>query len=231
MKKVIFFIILILIPGCSKKLTIKEDIINISYNDHQIQNEDYQIIINTLESISFYCGKENKNYNNFLTISTADSIMVFSILNNKLGYHQNNQYCYSNNEEKNKNLLLLLDNIIEKYTSDSFYTIELLKEYKENNDDLNIRLDKGNEYIIINLTDYIKDFKINEIELIDKNWTDINLIFSQQEVNNNKIVIRKKLTENTTYKISFTNKYGYTFNIIPTYDNTNKQINFKTEIK
>ena len=231
MKKVIFIIFLVLITGCIKKITIEEEIININYKEHKIQNGDYSDVINTLKDISFYCGKKNKNYKNFLTISTTNSLIVFSISNNNLGYHQNDQYCYSNNTANTEKLISLLDNIVEKYISDTFYSIEVLQNYEENNNDLNIRLDKQNEYIVITLNDYIDNFKINEIEFKNNKSEEINLIYSKEIINNNKIVIRKYTTENPTYKITFTNKYGYTFNITPIYDSKNNEVLFKTEIK
>jgi len=229
MKPLIIIIILLSITGCGQKLTINSEIINMNYYNYQIQTEDYSEIINTIEESTFYCDKKKNNYNNFLTISTTNSIITFSILGeNKLEYHQNNKYCYSEEGEK---LISLLNSITQKYTSDQFYTAQFIENYEENNEDLNIRLDKSSEYVVISLNEYISDFRINEVEIKDNNFEEINLIYSQQSISQNTIVIRKEITSFPTFKITFTNKYGYTFNIIPIYNDITKQVEFNSEIK
>lgn len=229
MKPLIIFIILLSVTGCGQKLTIEDEVINMNYYNFQIQEEDYPDIINTIETATFYCGKKKNNYNNFLTISTTDSIITFSILEEKqLEYHKNNQYCYSSEGEK---LILLLNRIANKYTSDQFYSVQFVENYEESNDDLNIRLDKSSKYIVISINDYISDFRINEIDIKENTFEEVNLIYSQQTINQNTIVIRKQVTNTPTFKISFTNKYGYTFNIIPTYNDITEQVEFNSETK
>lgn len=232
MKKLLIVVIIILLTGCSKKLEINQDIININYNKYNLAQEDYNKVINYLNQINFSCGK-NQNYSTtLLSIRTTSTIINFNLSSNYyMEYQENNKYCYTKDKEKVKNLIFLLDELIEKYTNNNFYTIEFLTDYQESNDDINIRLDKSSEYIIINTSETITNFKINEIEFNDNYFDEINLIYQKDIIEPNRIVIRKLLGDMPNYKISFMNNYGYTFHIVPTYDGITGNIVFKTEIK
>lgn len=233
MKKIVIIItFLLLVTGCNQKLNINEEIINISYDEHNIKQNDYSKILETLNEINFYCGNEKQYDDKSLSISTTNSVINFTLSNNYyMEYQKDNKYCYTKEEEKVKNLVFLLDGIIKRYTSDNFYRIEFLNDYKENNEETNIRLDKGNDYVVIKFDEQITNLKINEIEFQNDHFEEINLIYQKETINTDTVVIRKLISESPNYKISFTNKYGYTFHIIPIYDGLTNKIVFETEVK
>lgn len=231
MKKIVIILTLLLITGCKQKLNINEEIININYNEYNIQQNDYSSILKTLNEINFSCGKDRRYNGNLLSVSTTNSVINFTISDDYyIVFPQDNKYCYSK-EEKVKNLVFLLNGIIKRYTSDDFYNIRFMYDYIESDDETNIRLDKSNQYVIIKLDEPITSLKINEIEFKDNHYEEINLIYQKEKLNQNTIVIRKEINELPNYKISFVNKYGYTFHIIPIYDGITGNIAFETEVK
>lgn len=232
MKKIVIILTLLLITGCSQKMIITEQIININYDRYEIQTDDYSEILKKLKEIDFYCGKETQYIDKTLSISTTNSVINFSLSNHYyMEYQKDNKYCYTKDQEKVKNLVFLLDGIIKRYTSNDFFSIEFIENYEENNEDNNIRLDKGNEYVLIKLNEQITNFKINEIEFQDDHFEEINLIYNKEIIESNNIVIRKSIDNTPNYKISFTNKYGFTFNIIPIYDGITNNVVFEIEVK
>lgn len=233
MKKIIFSIIfLLLISGCKQKFQIENDIININYNKYSLEPDDYQQVIDSLSELTFSCVKNKKYNNSIFSISTTDRVINFNLSTNYyMEYQENNKYCYTKESEKVKNLFFLLNGLVDKYTNTNFYVIEYVNNYSEDNKDINIRLDKSDEYVIIDTNEQITNFKINEIEFKDDYYEEINLLYQKDIIGPNRIVIRYSIEELPNYKISFTNKYGYTFNIIPTYDGITGKIIFETEVK
>lgn len=230
MKIIIIMITLtLLLTGCTK-LDINSNITSITYNNHVIDESDYGNIVDYLNSTTFYCGKK-QNYNEHtLIVGTNEEIFNFHLSNNYyMEYQKDNKYCYTKNKEVVKNLITTLDNLINKYTDISTYNINYIKGYEENNKDFNIKLDKNNDYIVINKNESISNFKINEIEYTDNDYEEINLIYSEDLIDKNSIVIRKDLINNPNIKISFINSYGYTVNIIPVLEE--ESIIFNTKIK
>lgn len=229
MKKIIIMITLtLLLTGCNK-LEINNNITSITYNNHTIDENDYGNILNYLNRTTFYCGKKQDYNDRSLVINTNEEIFNFHLSNNYyMEYQKDNKYCYTKNKELVKNLITTLDNLINKYTNINVYNVFYAKDYKENDEDFNIRLDKSNDYIVINTDENISNFKINEIEYIEDNYAEVDLIYSEEVIDKNNIVIRKNLTDNCNIKISFTNSYGYVVNIIPLLKDN---ISFNIEIK
>lgn len=228
MKKIIILIVLtLLLTGCHK-LNINNNITNITYNNHKIDESDYGNILYYLNDITFYCGKK-QNYNNrILLINTNEEIFNFHLSNNYyMEYQKDNKYCYTKKKEVVKNLTTTLDNLINKYKNVDIYNIKYVENYEENNNDFNIRLDKSSSYIVIENTEGINNFKINEIEYIEDTYEEIDLIYSEFLINKDKVIIRKNLISDPNIKISFINNYGYIVNIIPILNDNN--ISFKIE--
>ena len=105
MKKKLILVLLFFITGCSSKLNFNNEINRIKYNNNNIYYQDYDTIINDLNSIKWNCVKNDNNYNESnLIINTKDSIMNFYFSNNYyMEYKNNNKYCYT----KNKKVLFL----------------------------------------------------------------------------------------------------------------------------
>ena len=228
MKKAIIIISLtLLLTGCNK-LGINYNITSITYDNHKIDESDYENILDYLNNITFYCGKK-QNYNDHkIVVNTNEEIFNFHLSNNYyMEYQKDNKYCYTKNKEVVKNLTTTLDNLINKYKNVDIYNIKYVEEYIKNDSDFNVRLDKSSSYVVIENTTGITNFKINEIEYIGDTYEEINLIYSENLIDKNNVVIRADLISNQNIKISFINRYGYGVNIIPLLNDNN--IIFKIE--
>ena len=234
MKKYLFFTIIFILTGCGSKNILFEDIISISYQNNIIIENDYEGIVNLLSKIKFSCGKK-QNYNDkILTITDQNSIYHFFISHNYyMEFEKNNKYCYTKEDEQIKKLVNQLDNIIAKYQNTDFFTITSEIDYKYSNEDIYIKLEKVNQYIILSSELPIYNLKINEIEY-DKNnnsYKEINLLYSTNEIEPNKnVIIRKDILTEANFKISFETPYNYQINIIPTLNNE-QIVDFQTQIQ
>ena len=105
-----------------------------------------------------------------------------------------------------------------------------MKNYEANSDEETILLDKTSNYIVINFGEKVSNLKINEIEINNDKFTDVDLLYSEDSVNKSKIIIRKSINyESPDIRISFENKYGYVVSIVPVYNND--MVEFKTSFK
>jgi len=192
---------------------------------------DYKNIIDIVNNINFNDKEITGNFNNTLLIKTNNDIYRISISDNYyLKYENNDKILYSSESENIKQLLNTLTSIKEKYINQQFYTIEYETNYEINNDDFLIKLDNQNNIFIITTSLPINNLRINDIEYIDDNYNDINLIYNNNDVVTNKIIIRKTINkENPNFRISFTTPYNYVVSIIPIYDKNNNKVNYITE--
>ena len=219
MKKIILILCILLITGCSKEFKIEGDIKEIKYNDLTILEDEYNNI-KDLINIEFEENKNIKNPNNKLTIKTDKDIYYYTLSDKYLIYDE----YYA----ENKKLLPYLNGIKDKYHNTNFYTIDYIKNYDPSDSNINISLDKTSNYIIIKLTDKIKNFKINEIEYDDK-YNDIDLLYSEENVSSDSIIIKKTVPYNAPdIRISFENIYNYSISIIPTYNKLTEEYEFIT---
>ena len=135
---------------------------------------------------------------------------------------------YGDKSSKNDKLNTYLQDLTKKYTDKDFFTIDYMKNYESNNDDDTILLDKTSNYIVINFGEKVSNLKINEIEINNDKYTDIDLLYTLKDVGD-KVIIRKTIDyDNPDIRISFKNEYGYTFSIIPFYDD--EKLEFKTNL-
>lgn len=234
MKKILILLLIILFSGCTKQNIIINDVLSITYNDNKIVENDYADIIESISKIDFYCGKQrDDDFNNAITITTNKDIYKFNISNNYyMEYlNNNNNYCYTKNSDKVKELSESLKKTIEKYNDISYFTIRNEKDYTVEQDATFVKLDKGNNYIIINSIYPLYEFKINQIEIKNEEIKEISLLYSAEVIDKKRnIIIRKEVMKNSDFMITFKNQYGYTVNIVPII-NDNNEINFVTEQK
>ncbi|NLL44198.1 MAG: hypothetical protein GX247_00830 [Mollicutes bacterium] len=220
--------------GCNQtKINIeKKDIIEIKYNDLVIIEDDYKNIINAVNNITLDNKKITGGFNNTLIIKTNNNIHKFSISNNYYLKYENNEIVLYSNETSNiKKLINNLTSIKKKYIDYQFYTIEYKTNYKNNENNLLIKLDNSNNFFIINTTLPISNLRINDIEYVNNNYIDINLVYNNNNIiNDNIILIRRTINKETPdFRISFTNPYNYIVSIIPIYDKTNNKISYIKE--
>ena len=222
MRKVLFLLISLLILGCSKTLDIHGNITEIKYNDIYINKTDFNKV-KELINIT-YDKKEDKDLANKLTIKTTDDIYYFSLSDDELKY--------DGKVASNTKLNSYLQSLTKKYTDKNFYTIDYMKNYEATNDDKTILLDKTSNYIIINFGEKVSNLKINEIEFENDKYMDIDLLYSLDNVDDSKIIIRKSINyDSPDIRISFENKYGYVVSIIPIYNNDKDNVEFETTFR
>ncbi len=234
MKKFILLIItIIILTGCSKHTISINNTISINYNNINIVEDDYNKITTIINNINFYCGKAININENVLTITTNDIIYKFDISSNYyMEYQNNNKYCHTKDSEKVKILIDTLNEIVKKYQDISYFTIRNENNYDVQDGDSFIKLDKKNDYIIINSLYPLYNFKINQIELDNNNsFKEIAPLYSIDTIDKQtNIVIRKEILKDPDFKISFKNQYGYLANILP-FRNDNNEVNFLTKIE
>lgn len=219
MKKILILILLIFITGCSSKLNINNEINSIKYNNNNIYYQDYNIIINDLNSIKWNCVKNDNNYNESnLIINTKDSIINFYFSNNYyMEYKNNNKYCYTKNKKVVKKLKNNLDNLINKYKNTNFIELELVDNYDYDEKEAIIKLNKSNSYLVLDANEDIYNFKIHQIEKNNGAIQEIDLLYDSEFIDN-KILIRIDKNNINNYKINFKNKYNYDFEIFLNYN-------------
>lgn len=233
MKKVWLLIVILLFTGCTKHNIIINDVISITYNDNSIVNEDFTEIIDDISKIDFYCGKQtNNNYTNTLTITTNQNLYKFDISNNYyMEYQDNDKYCHTKDTKKVEELVNKMNNLIDKYSNISYFTIRSELNYEAKPEETFVKLDKSNNYIIINSIYPLYDFKINQVEKDGTDFKEISLLYSAESIDKKRnIIIRKEVLDNPDFKISFRNQYNYFVTILP-FINDNNEINFITDIK
>ena len=209
MKKLLIFLCIFLICGCQKSLEINGKITEIKYNDVLIAESDFESIEKLINKS--YDKNEGKDLANKLTIKTNKDIYYFSLSDDEIKY--------GGKVAKNTELNNYLRDLTDKYTSMNFYTIDYMKNYEANSDEKSILLDKTSNYIIINFGKKVMNFKINEIEEENGKFSDIDLLYSMDSVNEGKVIIRKSIDMSIPdIRISFENEYGYSISIIPIYD-------------
>lgn len=219
MRKIIVLLVIFLLAGCSSTLDINGKITEIKYNDILINKDDFnkvkKLINNTYEK------EEEKDLANKLTIKTTDDIYYFSLNDDKLKY--------GGKVTENKKINKYLQSLTDKYTNMDFYTIDYMKNYEANNDEKTILLDKTSNYIVINLGEKVRNFKINEIEQANDKYSDVDLVYSSDNIDESTVIIRKSINYDIPdMRISFENKYGYVVSIIPRYNNDTDKIEFDT---
>lgn len=209
MKKLLIFLCIFLICGCQKSLEINGKITEIKYNDVLIVESDFESIEKLINKS--YDKNEEKDLANKLTIKTNKDIYYFSLSDDEIKY--------GGKVAKNTELNNYLRDLTDKYTNMNFYTIDYMKNYEANSDEKSILLDKTSNYIIINFGKKVMNFKINEIEEENGKFSDIDLLYSMDSVNEGKVIIRKSIDMSIPdIRISFENEYGYSISIIPIYD-------------
>ena len=222
MRRIIILLCIFLLCGCSKILDIHGKITEIKYNDVYINKNDFKKVKELINMT--YDKDEDKDFSNKLTIKTTDNIYYFSLSDDELKY--------DGKVASNTKLNNYLQSLTKKYTDKDFYTIDYMKNYEANNDDKTILLDKTSNYIIMNFGEKVSNLKINEIEMENDKYMDVDLLYSLDNIDESKVIIRKSINYDTPdIRISFENKYGYVVSIIPIYNNSKDTIEFKTTFK
>lgn len=224
MKKRITILIILLLfaTGCTINTKLKEnEIITIKDNSIVLLSKDYKQLLQHINHLSFSKREENIKVNNTLTITSKDNIHIFQISkDHKIKYQVGKNIYYSNNQKTIKKIQTLLANLKKEYLKRDFFQISELKKYEEKKNDLIIKIDNVSQYFSLTSTQEIKQFQIHKVEWKNNQYHDIDLIYENKKITKGKrIVIRMNPQKDYyRYRISFTNEYGLTVSIIPTYE-------------
>lgn len=220
MKKILL-ILFLLVTGCSSyEFKLKDEITEVKYGEIEIIEEDYEKTKNLINKNDFNEENPSEKFNDTLTVKTKSDLYTFKLSDNYIEYN--------NHFSKNNALINYLEKIEEDYYDIDFFNIEYTDNYKINETDTNILLDNTNSYIILKTDKDLKDFKINLEEFNGHDYDDIDLLYDNEKIKANNIVIRKNL-EKSAIKISFKNPYNYDMSVIV--KNENGKINFETLYK
>ena len=215
-------IFLVTITGCSNSLTLNEnEIMNITYHNTNILKEDYNTILPFFKNIHFSRRKVDSKFTPIITITTKDKLYHFSMSPNyDLTCQDGKKKYYSRNKKTNQKFIQQLKKIQKKYRNKDFYQIKYVTDYKEKKNDTIIKIDHVNEYFQLKFILPITELKIHKVEQQGSTYQDIDLIYQSNKINiQNPIMIRVNPRKDYFhYRITFTNKYGLTTSIIPTYD-------------
>ncbi len=215
-------IFLVTITGCSNSLTLNEnEIMNITYHNTNILKEDYDTILPFFKNIHFSRRKVDSKFTPIITITTKDKLYHFSMSPNyDLTCQDGKKKYYSRNKKTNQKFIQQLKKIQKKYRNKDFYQIKYVTNYKEKKNDTIIKIDHVNEYFQLKFILPITELKIHKVEQQGSTYQDIDLIYQSNKINiQNPIMIRVNPRKDYFhYRITFTNKYGLTTSIIPTYD-------------
>ncbi|MCI8445199.1 MAG: hypothetical protein HFG15_02055 [Bacilli bacterium] len=225
MKKTIFliFLTLLFITGCTSKLTFnKKEITSIRDNQITVLKTDYDDILKYIEQLSLSKREINVKNDNTLTITTKDNIHIFQISNdNKIKYQVGTDIFYSNNQKTIKKLRTSLHNLSKTYQNKNYYTISELTKYKENENDLFVKIDNVTQYFSLISQQPLISLQVHKVEYQNGSYHDIDLIYETKNIPSKKQIIFRMNPRKDyfNYRISFTNKYGMFTSIIPSYDN------------
>ncbi|MCM1370732.1 MAG: hypothetical protein NC181_02430 [Clostridium sp.] len=214
--KYLLLIFVFFLTACSKTNLDINEIRSITYNETKIIEDDFSKITNNLMKLEFTCTDSKTITGSHLKIITNNNIYNIYISDNYyMEFMENDKYCLSK-DENIKEISEELKDIEKIYNDDTFFNIVNTNKYEEDPNDLLIKVDKSDNYIIINTSYELYDFKINEIKINDNdiiNYEEVNLIYENEHIKNFNIIIRK--SEISNIKITFRNKYNYLVTIIP----------------
>ena len=224
MKKWLLLLCLIVITGCNTiHVSIdKETIQQITYENVTILKKEYDQITNYIGNLTFKKGNLKEKVLSTLIIVTNQNRYQISITE---GYHmtyQENDESYYSKDTSIKDFFHYLEKIKNTYLNESFYTISKLEEYQSGNNDVLIKLDMSDDYLLLVSDLTITDFRIHKLEVTGENtYEDIDLLFQKELIEqNHRILIRMKQPfEDSPIRITFTTPYLYEVSIIPKYEN------------
>lgn len=232
-KRFLALLLSLLLIGCDKTFTInQEEVQKISYDNVTILDKEYSNIINFFNQLIWKEGTLNESITNTLILTTKENVNTISITNqNHLIYQKDNQTYYS----KDTSILDFIQYLNKKkqtYLDDTFYSIELQTDYEQENNDILIKLEQGNNYYVLKSEETITDFRIHELEKKDNTFEDINVLYQKELIEKrNRIIIRLKNPKENYIRITFSTSYGYEISIIPIYDEEKDEIIYQKEMK
>ena len=229
MKKTILLILIILITGCSNnhKLNIN-NVQTINYNDINLLETDWNDVLTKINSLEFKEGKTDDTIDNQLKIVSSSNIYDFKILNDIIYYEENGKTYISQNINNLKNMLGELE---KKYTDFSFFEFTYHKCDITNNKFI-IKIDNTNNCLILKTNKPLYNFKINSIQTTEDYLEEFNMIYQNDEIKSNNIIIKTNIVNIPKIKISFDTEYNYTLSLLPILDDENNIIlNFSSNQK
>lgn len=214
MKKTVLLILLLFISACSNKKLNINDIQTINYNNIILLEEEFDILKEEINKLEFKKEKLNLTDSKNLDIISKNKIFRFKISSNSIYYEDNNKYYVSKNINDLNNTLMEIE---KRYTDFSFFETKY-ESCNSISSDLTIKLNSTNKCLVLNTSNPLLNFKIHSLVSINNNLNELDLLYQNNEIDNNKIIIKVPILNIPSIKISFDTKYNYTINIIPIID-------------
>ncbi len=223
MKKILLITIILFLTGCQNNYDLNiNNIQSIKFNDIYLLEQDFKVIEEEINKLNFVENKIDNSDSKDLDIVSNDKIYNFKISNNSIYYKENNKYYISKSSD---NLNSILESIKNKYTDLSFLKVEY-GECTSSKDDLSIKINTSNSCLIINSDKDIFNFKIHSLNS-NNNFSEEELLYQKNKIENNKIIIKYLLLNTTEIKISFDTEYNYNISMLPTYENNELKTNIE----
>lgn len=231
----ITFLLLCLLVGCNQTtLTIKkEELQEIKYGELTLLKKEHDTISEYFQELKFKKGELKEKDLDLLTIVTNNERYQIHITENHHFYYEKDEKTYYSKDQSIEDFVNYLEKLKKTYLREDFYQIEEVSQYQSGNNDLLIKLDSSDHYLILTSEFTLTNFRIHKIEKEGDDYEDIDLIYQNELIEQgHRIVIRTQTAvENSMIRITFTTPYQYEVSIIPIYDRETKEITFQKEFK
>ena len=235
MKKLWVVLLAFLFVGCGQTtLTIdQEEIQEVSYGSVTLLKKEHETISDYFQELPFKQGSLKEEDIGILTIVTNTDRYLIHVTKDHHLYYEKEGKTYYSKDPSIVDFVGYLENIKETYLDREFYTITETNEYQVGNNDVLIKLDTSDHYLIIISELTLTDFRIHKIEQIDNEYRDVDLLYQNELIEqNHRIIIRSdEALRNAMIRITFTTPYHYELSLIPTYDEESGELTFQKEFK
>lgn len=232
MKKTFLLLLLILCVSCSKKMeeiSIAK-ITTIHYDTIEISSKNWKQILDIYHEIPFSTKKVKKTYKNKLSIHTKDQLILLSFSDNSCGKLEIEDKTYYSCHKSVEKLQKEIKKATDVYTNEDFFEFKLVenKDHLEDTDKV-INLEESNQYLKLYFKESVTQFRIHKTDLLNNEYTDIDLLYSENRIPKGTILYIKKRMNYDYIRISFENKYHTNFSVIPMMDEEKQKLILKTK--
>lgn len=220
MKKILLIFCIFLLVGCEKQFPIEQENVQaITYDNVSLLKKEHETILDYFNQLKWKEGTLDEEIINTLTITTKDMFYTIQITDNNHVIYKENKKSYYSKDHSLADFIDYLNKRKNIYLNDTFYDINLVEEYQNGNNDFLIKLEQGNYYYILESEETITDFRIHELEVKDKIFEDVNVLFQKELIEKgHRIIIRINNPSQSHIRITFTTPYGYQVSIVPVYN-------------
>lgn len=221
--KIILVILMFLICGCTSTYPLNiSNVQTINYDNVILMDNDFDFVINEINKLKFKETDTNNSYSKNLKITSNEKMYNFKIYNNNIFYEEDGKTFGADNIN---NLNKVLNDLKKEYTDFSFFNISYNK-CESNKDIFEIKIENTNNCITLNTEKIIYNFRINSIESTGDYFVEDNLLYQNDEVKSNNIIIKTDILTTPKFKISFETEHKYIISMLPIYNQEKDKIDY-----